>query len=92
MLRTSNAKLVPQSKGRLDCSYTKPVDGLPGKSAYLNGKTVTFKVNGSNPITAAICSALKGERTLHPTIIGGSSPQGASTSPYMVQGKDSHRR
>jgi hypothetical protein len=69
--RTSNARLVAEAKGRLDCSYTKPVEGLPGKASYLNGKTVTFKVNGSNPVTAALCSALKNERTLHPTIIGG---------------------
>lgn len=71
VLRTSNARVVAQAKGPQVCSYTKPIQGLPGKAASLNGKTVTLKVNGTNTFTTIMCSVLKKGRTFKPTSIGG---------------------
>jgi hypothetical protein len=72
VLKASHARLVSKSKGPTDCSYTKPFQGLAGTAAYLNGKTVSLTVNGSNPVTAVICSALKNGRTFRPTVLSGS--------------------
>jgi hypothetical protein len=71
VLRNGGVKRVAQAKGPQGCSYRKPIQGLPGKAAYLNGRTVTVKVNGSNPFTTSLCSAIKKDRTFHPTPTGG---------------------
>lgn len=41
------------------CSYSKQIEGVKGKYADLNGKTVTLKVNGSNGFIGLVCGALK---------------------------------
>jgi hypothetical protein len=59
LMTKNGAKIVGQAKGPQVCSYTKTVQGGHGSSAFLNGKTVTLKVNGSNPLTSLICGLLK---------------------------------
>jgi hypothetical protein len=68
-LRNKGDKVVAQAKGPQDCSITKRIQGGQGKAAYLNGKTVTVKVNGSNPVTQGLCEELTKGRTFKPSII-----------------------
>ena len=70
VLTTNGTSVVAHAKGPQVCSYTKPFQGLPGKAAYLNGKTVTLKVNGSTPLASVLCSILKKGQTFTPTSIG----------------------
>jgi hypothetical protein len=41
--------VVEHAAGPEVCSYTKKVEGVKGKYAAFNGKTMTVKINGSNP-------------------------------------------
>ena len=50
---------VDKAVGPQACSVTKEIHGQKAPYALLNGKTVTFKVNGSSPFTSLICGALK---------------------------------
>ena len=59
LLTQKNARLVAQAKGHFDCAAKKAVNGGHGKSAFLNGKTITVKVYGSSPEVPLICSVLK---------------------------------
>lgn len=59
LLTKRGAKIVGQAKGPQVCSYTKTVQGGHGSSAFLNGKTMTLKINGSSPLTSMICGLLK---------------------------------
>ena len=74
VLITSNARVVAHPRGPQICSYTKPIQGLRGKAAYLNGKTMTLKINGTNTLTntftRVMCSFLSKGRTFKPSIIG----------------------
>lgn len=54
-LRNRGIKVVAQAKGPQDCSITKTIQGGHGKAAYLNGKTLTVKVNGSSAETQSVC-------------------------------------
>ena len=49
-MATAPPRILSQAQGPQACSYTKRVSGGTGQSAILNGKTVTLKVNGSNPL------------------------------------------
>lgn len=71
--RDKGDKVVAQAQGPQDCSVTKPIQGARGKNAYLNGKTVIVKVNGSNPITESLCEGLRNGRTFKRSIIGARS-------------------
>jgi hypothetical protein len=68
-LRNKGFKVVAQAKGPQDCSITKTIQGGHGKAAHLNGKTLTVKVNGSNPGTQSLCEAFTTER-FTPAFIG----------------------
>jgi hypothetical protein len=70
LLTKNGARIVGQAKGPQVCSYTKMVSGGHGRSAVLNGKRVTLKVNGSNPFVSMICSLLK-KTPFHGSIGGG---------------------
>jgi hypothetical protein len=59
LMTKHGAKIVGQAKGPQVCSYTKTVQDGHGSSAFLNGKPVTLKVNGSSPLTSLICGLLK---------------------------------
>ena len=59
LLTTGGAKLVSEAKGPQKCSYTKTVQGTHGPGAFLSGKQITLKINGTNPFVAVACSALK---------------------------------
>ena len=61
---------VKQPVGPEVCSSSKTIQGLKSKYAYLNGKTLTVKINGSNPLLSLACSALK-KAPFNPTHIGG---------------------
>jgi hypothetical protein len=52
-------RIVRHAQGPQVCSATKTVHGGHGPAAFLNGKQVTVKVNGSNHFLPAICSILK---------------------------------
>lgn len=62
--------LVQSALGPLACSYSETVKNATGESAFLNGKTLTIKVNGSNPFTADICSSLQ-KQGFNPSNLGG---------------------
>jgi hypothetical protein len=87
VLRRSG-RLVAQAKGPQECSYTRPLAGFGGNATYLNGKVVTLKVNGSNRITAEMCSQIKNEQTLN---IGGSSAtrRSGSGAKYSIRAVES---
>jgi hypothetical protein len=59
ILTKHGATLVDQVKGPQACSYTKTVHGTDGPGAFLNGKALTLKINGSSPFISMICSLLK---------------------------------
>jgi hypothetical protein len=59
LLTSNGATIVDQAKGPQVCSFTKTAHGGHGQSAFLNGKTITLKINGSNALTSTICSLLK---------------------------------
>lgn len=59
LLTSGGSKLVGEAKGPQKCSYTKTVQGSRGPGAFLSGKAVTIKINGTNPFVAVACSALK---------------------------------
>jgi hypothetical protein len=59
LMTKNGAKIVGQAQGPQVCSYTKTVQGGHGSSAFLNGKTVTLKLNGSSQLTSLICGLLK---------------------------------
>jgi predicted small secreted protein len=62
LLTKHGAKMVGQVKGPQACSVQKTVRGSRGPGAFLNGKAVTVKINGSNPFVSMICSLLKTKR------------------------------
>ena len=59
LLTTGCAQLVGQAQGPEQCSVTKTVQGTHGPGAFLSGKTITIKVNGSNPFIPVACKALE---------------------------------
>src|ERR1700756_1915764 len=50
---------VDKAVGPQACSVTKKVHGQTAPYDVMNGKTVTFKVNGSGPFTTLICTTFK---------------------------------
>jgi hypothetical protein len=70
VLKTSGVNIVAEPRGPQVCSYTKPFQGLPNTAAFLNGKIVTLRLNGSIPLVKVLCSILKKGRTFSPTSIG----------------------
>lgn len=59
LLTKHGATIVGQVKGPQVCSYTKTVHGTHGPGAFLNGKAVTVKINGSSSLMSMVCSLLK---------------------------------
>ena len=59
LLTSKGATIVDQPKGPEACSYTKTASGGHGRSAFLNGKSITLKINGSGQLISSICSLLK---------------------------------
>jgi hypothetical protein len=59
LLTSGGSKVVSEAKGQEVCSVTKTVQGTHGPGAFLSGKPITIKVNGSNPFTALACKSLK---------------------------------
>jgi len=59
LLTSDAATIVDQAKGPEVCSYTKTASGGHGRSAFLNGKSITLKINGSGQLTSSLCSLLK---------------------------------
>lgn len=54
-----DAVFVDKAVGPQACSVTREIHGQKAPYTVLNGKTVTFKLNGSSPFTSLICSTLK---------------------------------
>ena len=50
---------VDEAVGPEVCSVTKKIHGQKPPYDAMNGKTVTFKVNGSSPFTSLVCTAFK---------------------------------
>ena len=59
LLTTGGARLVGEANGPQKCSYTKTVQGAHGPGAFLSGKQITITINGTNPLLAVACAALK---------------------------------
>jgi hypothetical protein len=58
--KKGGAIFVQHAVGPEVCSFSKRIEGMKGKDAFLNGKSVTLKVNGSNlRVTSLVCSTLK---------------------------------
>jgi hypothetical protein len=70
LLTRKGARIVARAKGPEVCSATKTVHGGRGPSAFLNGKTVTVKINGSNPELSLICGILR-KGTFNASKLGG---------------------
>jgi hypothetical protein len=58
-LTNGGSKVVSEAKGPQVCSVTKTVQGTHGPGAFLSGKAITIKINGSNPFTSLACKGLK---------------------------------
>lgn len=71
LLTRKGARLVARAKGPQACSATKTVHGGKGQTATLNGKKLTFKINGSGPLLSVICEILKKGTVNLPLIAGG---------------------
>jgi hypothetical protein len=61
---------VDHAGGPEVCSYSQKVHGVTGKYAFLNGKEVTIKINGTNPLISTFCSAIQ-KSGFNPTSLGG---------------------
>lgn len=59
LLTNGGSKVVSEAKGPEVCSVTKTVQGTKGPGAFLSGKSITIKINGSNPFTQLACKSLK---------------------------------
>jgi hypothetical protein len=59
LLTHKTARIVAEAKGPQACSATKTVHGGHGHAAFLNGRSLTIRVNGSNPEVSIICAILK---------------------------------
>lgn len=59
LLTSGGSKVVSEAKGPEVCSVTKTVQGTHGPGAFLSGKEITIKINGSNPFTSLACKSLK---------------------------------
>jgi hypothetical protein len=59
LLTSGGNKVVSEAKGPEVCSVTKTVQGSHGPGAFLSGKEITIKINGSNPFTSLACKSLK---------------------------------
>jgi hypothetical protein len=59
LLTSGGSKIVGQAQGPEKCSVTKTVQGSHGPGAFLSGKSITIKVNGTNPFTVLACNGLK---------------------------------
>jgi hypothetical protein len=70
LLTKNGARVGGHPAGPQKCSYTKKAQGMHGKWAGLNGKTVTLKVNGSSPFASRVCSTLK-SAAFTPSLLGG---------------------
>ncbi len=71
LLTTGGSKVVGEAQGPEVCSVTKTVQGTHGPGAFLSGKDITIKINGSNPFTALACKSLK-KATFKASDLGGS--------------------
>ncbi len=68
----SGGTLVKHATGPQACSYAKTIKEAKGKYASLNGKTITVKANGSNPLMSLVCTSLK--KTFNPSTGLSSAP------------------
>ena len=59
LLTNGGSTVVRGAKGPQVCSVTKRVQGTHGPGAFLSGKAITIKINGSNPFTSLACRGLK---------------------------------
>lgn len=59
LMTQSGAKIVAHAHGPQVCSFTKTVHNPTSSSAFLDGKTVALKINGSTPTVSALCTLLK---------------------------------
>ena len=59
LLRNGGSKIVSDAKRPQVCSVSKTVQGTHGPGAFLSGKELTIKINGSNPFTSIACNGLK---------------------------------
>lgn len=59
LMTQRGAMIVGQAQGPQVCSFTKMVHNPTSSSAFLDGKTVTVRINGSNPLTSTICALVK---------------------------------
>jgi hypothetical protein len=59
LLTPKSARIVAQAKGPQACSAMKTVHGGRGRSAFLNGRSLTVKINGSSPQISLLCTILK---------------------------------
>ena len=57
-MKTSGT-LVEHAAGPRVCSYSKMIQGVKGKYAYLNRQTMTVTVNGSAPFISRVCIGLR---------------------------------
>jgi hypothetical protein len=70
LLTKNGARIVGQARGQQACPITKTGHGGHGEFAFLNGKTLTVKISGSNPSLSMICAVLK-KTPFNPSQIGG---------------------
>jgi hypothetical protein len=59
LLTFGGSTVVSGASGPQKCAYTKTVQGTHGPGAFLRGKQITLKVNGTNPLVGLVCSTLK---------------------------------
>lgn len=64
-------KIVSHAKGPQRCSFTKTARNLPSSGAFLNGKRLTFKVNGTNSLTGFVCQIMKSQPLDASSFMGG---------------------
>jgi hypothetical protein len=70
-LTKNGAKLLSHLRGPQLCSYQRTVHGGHGRSAILNGKTLTVTINGTPPADLNMyCEVLKKNKTLPVVAIG----------------------
>jgi hypothetical protein len=55
----NGTKLLSKPRGPQACSYEKTLHGGHGSSAFLNGKTLMVKINGSTHATSDVCAVLR---------------------------------
>jgi hypothetical protein len=58
-LLTMGGKIVGQAQGPQQCAFTKTAHDMHGPGAFLDGKQLTLKVNGTNPLAPLLCQSIK---------------------------------